>query len=210
VTGQLGAAPSGAATLGLIAGDYVRVYHPTRAGAGAVNQAPGCAENVRASEDPNGWGAQPDIWIYAAILAADHSFVVDNWACGSGLGNLNIYGSIAENYRGPVGIVGGRSGSVISAPPNTLCTSRRHFVVHVVQVPGRMYRRVNVRLNGHRVATTTTKRGVTAAVDLRGLPKGTYVLRIMLETIHGRKITRTRTYHTCAATPIHPKRPSAL
>ncbi len=203
VAGQLGAAPSGAATLGLIAGDYVRVYHPTRSGA---NQAPGCVENVGASEDPNGWGAQPDIWIYAAILAADHSFVVDNWACGSGLGDLNVYGSIAENYRGPVGIIGGSGGGVISSPPRSVCESRRHFIVHVLQIPGRGYRRVNVLLNGHRVVTKSTKRGVTAAVDLRGLPKGTYVLRMMLETTHGRRITATRTYHTCAAAPIRPKR----
>ena len=163
-----------------------------------------------ASEDPNGWGVQPDIWIYAAILAADHSFVVDNWACGSGLGNLNLYGSIAENYRGPVGTIGGGSAGVISAPLSTACASRRHFIVHVVQIPGLMYRRIKVLLNGRRVATTTTRRGFTAAVDLRGLPKGTYALRIMLETTHGQKITGTRTYHTCAATPIHPNRPPAL
>jgi hypothetical protein len=211
VAGQLGAAPSGAATLGLIAGDYVRVYHPTRAGAG--NQAPGCgAENLRAAEDPNGWGAQPDIWIYAALLAADHSFVVDNWKCGSELGELNVYGSVAENYRGPVGTIGGGGGGsgVTSPPPTTVCTSRRHFIVHVVQIPGLRYRRVNVVLNGHRIATRTTERGVTAAVDLRGLPKGTYVLRITLETTHGRKITGARTYRTCAATPIPPKRSPAL
>jgi|GEM_PF-2732722 len=217
VTGQLGAAPSGPATLGLIAGNYVRVYHPTRTA--AANEGSNGCENVGASEDPNGWGSQPDIWIYAAILAADDSFVVDNWGCGSELGNLNVYGSVAQNYRGIVGTVGG-SVRVISAPPSsappsiappsTACASRRRFVVHVVQIPGLTYRRINVLLNGHRLATRTTKRGVTVTVALRGLPKGTYVLRIMAETTHGRKITGTRTYHTCAATPIHPKRPPTL
>ena len=203
VAGQLGAAPSGTATLGLVAGSYVRVYHPINA-----------CENAAASEDPNGWGSQPNIWIYAAILAADDSFLVDNFECGSELGNLNVYGSIAQNYRGIV-IRGGGPGTVISAPPSTAptstaCASRRRFDVHVVQISGLRYRRINVTLNGHRVTTKTTKRGVTAAVDLRGRPKGTYVLRVTVETTHGQKIIGTRTYHTCAATPIHPGRPPTL
>ena len=203
VAGQLGAAPSGAATLGLVAGDYVRIYHPTRIS--TVGGATECGENVAASEDPNGWGAQPDIWIYAAILAADHSLVVDNWACGAGLGQLNIYGSLAENYRGPVGTIGGGGGAVISQPPQAMCVSRRRFVVHLVRIPGLVYRRVRVLLNGHLLASRTTERGVTVDVDLRGRPRGTYVLRITIETTRGRSITGTRTYHTCAATPIHPK-----
>ncbi len=232
VAGSLGSEPTGTAVLGLIAGHYVRIYHPVgttypELGQGRCNESDvfnratklceytnrelTCdAPNLSASEDPNGWGAQADIWIYAAILAADHSFVVDNWACGSELGDLNVYGSIAANYRGIVGTIGGGGGGVLSAPPSTVCASRRHFIVHVLQIPGLTYRRINVVLNGHHVATRATKRGVTAAVDLRGQPKGTYVLRIMVETTHGRKITGTRTYHTCAATPIHPKRPPTL
>jgi hypothetical protein len=236
VAGSLGSEPTGTAMLGLIAGDYVRIYHPVGTsyselgdgrcnGWDLLNKATKLCEymnsegtcdapNLAASEDPNGWGAQPDIWIYAAILAADHSLVVDNWACGTGLGDLNVYGSVAGNYRGIVGIAGSDSADAISAPPTTppssVCASQRHFVVHVDQLPGLVYRRVKVVLNGHRLATRITKRGVTAAVDLRGLPKGSYVLRITVETTHGRKITATRTYRTCAAMPIHPKRPSAL
>jgi len=206
VAGDLGIAPSGTATLGLIAGDYVRIYHPTSTS--AVNWVRGC-ENLGASEDPNGWGAQSNIWIYAAILAAEDSFVVDNFACGSWLGDLNVYGSVAQNYRGVVGTIGG-GGAVISPPPSTECTSRRRFIVHIVRASGLRYRRIDVTLNGHRLATRTTKQGITAAVDLQGRPKGTYALRIMVETTHGRKITGTRTYHTCVATPIHPKRPPTL
>jgi hypothetical protein len=211
VAGRLGAAPSGPATLGLLAGNYVRIYHPTSAG--AVDGGGRC-ENLSASEDPNGWGAQRDIWIYAAILAADHSFVVDNYACGSELGKLNVYGSVAQNYRGIVGTLGGGGSRVTGAPPETpprtVCTSRRRFVVHVVETRGLTYRRINVVLNGHRVPARTTKRGVTAVVDLQGRPQGTYILRITVETTRGRKITGTRTYRTCAITPIHPKRPATL
>ena len=46
-------------------------------------------------------------YIYAAILSTSHSFLVDNWKCGEELGKLHVYGAIAQDYRGPVGVVGG-------------------------------------------------------------------------------------------------------
>jgi hypothetical protein len=226
VADSLGSEPSGTATLGLIAGGYVRIYHPVARthpcndSSDVINKVTGGCEytntqstcdapNLSASEDPNGWGAQPNIWIYAAILADAHSFAIDNWVCGSALGDLNVYGSIAENYRGVVGTSssggGVTAGTPPSTPPKPACTSRRDFIVHVRQIRGLVYQRVKVTLNGHRIAARTTKRGVTTTVDLRGRRRGTYVLRITVETIHGQKITRTRIYHTCAATPARPQ-----
>jgi hypothetical protein len=41
------------------------------------------------------------------MLATQHSLIVDNSGCGAGLGNLNIYGAIGQNYRGVVGRSGG-------------------------------------------------------------------------------------------------------
>ncbi len=103
VTGNLGQAPTGTATLGLVAGNDVRIYHPVSA-TGADRPDPGCtASSLDQAEDPNKWGSQPNIWIYAAILAIGHTFIVDNYGCGPGLGLLNVYGSIAIDYRGPVG-----------------------------------------------------------------------------------------------------------
>ena len=37
-----------------------------------------------------------------------------------------------------------------------------------------------------------------ALVDLRGLPKGTFKLKIAVVATDGRLITGTRTYHTCS------------
>jgi Tfp pilus assembly protein PilX len=67
------------------------------------NTSSGCdAKNLNASEDPNGWGSfEPTI--DAAILSTAHSFIVDNYACGAHLGNLHVWGSIAQFWRGPVG-----------------------------------------------------------------------------------------------------------
>lgn len=44
--------------------------------------------------------------IDAAILALEDSFYVNNWFSGS-YGTLNVFGSIAQNFRGPVGQSGG-------------------------------------------------------------------------------------------------------
>jgi len=92
VAGKLGAEPTGTDTLGLIAGRYVRVYHPlTSTNCGSAENEPTSLENP---------------WIYAAILSTNHSFAVDNYACGELLGNLNVYGAIAQRFRGIVGLVG--------------------------------------------------------------------------------------------------------
>ncbi len=74
---------------GLIANNFVRVYHP-------VNYSSGnCAGNAT--------GGPGSITIEAALLALNHSFIVDNWFCGSPVGTLTVYGAIAQYYRGPVG-----------------------------------------------------------------------------------------------------------
>jgi hypothetical protein len=75
--------------LGLIANNFVRLYHPV--------------DNPSSSSCANVTGALQDPVIHAAILALNHSFIVDNWYCGAGLGDLEINGAIAQRYRGPVG-----------------------------------------------------------------------------------------------------------
>jgi Tfp pilus assembly protein PilX len=83
-TGQtLGNEATGTATLGLIATNYVRVYHPCSGGT-------------------NGFGALKNPYIYGAILSTAHSFVADNPECGARLGELHVFGAIAQNYRGVV------------------------------------------------------------------------------------------------------------
>jgi hypothetical protein len=75
------APPTGTATLGLVANEYVRVQHD-------------CTGN-------------PNITIDAAMLTLAHSFFVDNYDCGgSSLGKLTIHGAIAQQFRGVVGQIG--------------------------------------------------------------------------------------------------------
>lgn len=65
--------------LGLIAGKFLRVSHPT------------------CTNTPS------NIKIDAAILTLDGSFTVDNYWCGGALGNLSVTGAIAQLHRGVVG-----------------------------------------------------------------------------------------------------------
>ncbi len=76
--------------LGLIANNFIRIYHP-------CNYA----------EGKNGAGSMENPTIEAALLAINHSFIVDNYDCGSSLGTLTVKGAISQKYRGPVGTTGG-------------------------------------------------------------------------------------------------------
>jgi hypothetical protein len=85
--------PTGGQLLGLVANDFVRLYHPVTNRTGTS-----CPYNAA-----NGTGSLQDPQIYAAILAVNHSFIVDNYDCGAQLGTLTVWGAIAQLFRGPVG-----------------------------------------------------------------------------------------------------------
>jgi hypothetical protein len=74
--------------------------------------------------------------------------------------------------------------------------SRRNFTIRIRQRRGRTYTSVQVFLNRRAVATRRGSR-VTAPINLRGLPKGRYVVRIVVVTTQGEVITGTRRYRTC-------------
>jgi len=80
-------------------------------------------------------------------------------------------------------------------PSTKACVSRRHFRIRVKKGS---YKTVVVWVNGRRVKSLKGKR-ITAAVDLRGLPKGTFKVKIAATLATGKVVTDTRTYRTCTA-----------
>jgi hypothetical protein len=101
-----GGAP--APVLGLTANNFVRVRHeinPTRPSTADQGQcgSPGTEAGT------NGTNYFKNLQIDAAILAIKHSFIVDNYDCGSAsnLLDLTINGAIAQTFRGTVGTGGG-------------------------------------------------------------------------------------------------------
>jgi type II secretory pathway pseudopilin PulG len=88
--------PTTGAVLGLIANNFVRVYHPLTGSRSSSYGSCGSSKN-NTSEDLT------NAVIYAAILAVNHSFIIDNFDCGEPLGKLTVYGAIAQIFRGTVG-----------------------------------------------------------------------------------------------------------
>ncbi len=125
--------PTTNALLGLIANNFVRIYHPVvptypsvilskketckTNGAGEtekLNAKKECeyTDNAAECDAPNAAGDLENPKIYAAMLAVKHAVIVNNYICGlPELGNLNVYGAVAGLYTN--GFTGEFSGSSI-------------------------------------------------------------------------------------------------
>jgi len=98
--------PTTNAMLGLIANNFVRIYHPltgTRGKKYKECKVGSAAESTNAPEDLK------EPIIYAAMLAVKHAVIVDNFDCGKPeLGHLNVYGALAGLFsNGLTGIIEG-------------------------------------------------------------------------------------------------------
>jgi hypothetical protein len=97
---------NGNVVMGLIATNFVRVYHPVLP---LSRTTQGCTSTNTATSGGSvaPYGPSPtNIRIDAAILSLNHSFIVDNYYCGGTLGTLTINGALAQSFRGPVGTGG--------------------------------------------------------------------------------------------------------
>lgn len=102
---------------------------------------------------------------------------------------------------------------VLPLPSNRRCTSRRAFPIRVRRYRGLRFSFAIVAVNGRRVAVyvyTTRRIRVTrigarylnvrrfrAFVDLRGLARGRYAVRVTAVTADGQVLSFTRRYRTC-------------
>lgn len=77
------------------------------------------------------------------------------------------------------------------------CSSVRHIVVHV---RGR-YQRGSAKVAGRAFQFTFSRSRARVAIDLAGLAKGTYQVKIELRSRHGRTVKQLRTYRTCRSGP---------
>jgi hypothetical protein len=86
---------------------------------------------------------------------------------------------------------------IVTLPSAHVCASRRHFRIHL-RNHGLHPLSATVFVNGKRVKVVKGAH-LAAAIDLRGLPKGTIRVRITIRYREGRALTGVRTYHTCTA-----------
>ena len=89
----------------------------------------------------------------------------------------------------------GRNG-IIDSPSNNRCVSRRYFRIRLRRAYWPTIVGVTVRLRG--VTRVLRRPPWGTIVDLRGLPRGRFAVRITALTTTGRTIRGTRRYRTCA------------
>jgi Tfp pilus assembly protein PilX len=90
--------------LGLVANNYVEIYHPITSG--STDSDGNEVNNYYNLDLPGSSQAFHNPTIQAAILSVQHSFRVQNYAYGEdNLGSITINGAIAQKYRGIVGTI---------------------------------------------------------------------------------------------------------
>jgi len=132
-------------------------------------------------------------------------------------GTFDYFCSIHPSMRGtvvvaPVAQQGGNEGTPaaqdtsgvqvgkLGGPP--VCTSARNFRIRIRAPRGESIVGASVTVNGKPVDVRAEPMRIgwrfTAPVDLRGLPKGTYDVRIKARAADGRTLRGSRRYRTCA------------
>ncbi|MDX6588146.1 MAG: hypothetical protein QOI31_2619 [Solirubrobacterales bacterium] len=104
---------SGNGMLGLIANNFVRVFHPFANPASSLTTTTQTSRSSCGS-GANGTNSVNNLRIDAAILSIQHSFIVDHYSCGVPLGNLTVNGAIAQRFRGAVGTFSQATGNAVS------------------------------------------------------------------------------------------------
>ncbi len=105
---------------------------------------------------------------------------------------------VAVVVKKPIAPPAIKPSAVFTLPSNKKCASRRSFRIRLKSPKGVKLASATVRVNGKLVKTVKGKR-LTAPVDLRGLPKGSFTVKVEARTTDGRVVRDTRRYRTCVA-----------
>ncbi len=89
-----------------------------------------------------------------------------------------------------------KSAAAFSLPAAKTCASRRAFSIRIRKVPGVTFVKATVKVNGKQVKAIKRAR-ISAPVDLKGLPKGSFTVSITATASDGRTVTGKRVYKTC-------------
>jgi hypothetical protein len=77
------------------------------------------------------------------------------------------------------------------------CFSNRVFRIHLRDPKNDPLKEVVVTLRGRRITVVRHAGVIVSAINLRGLPKGTFTIKIRATTVLGHHLSESRTYHTC-------------
>lgn len=161
-------------------------------------------------------GATPILYAATPVTPGAHALYLSIFDQGDSiLDSAVLLDNLVVGKAGPGGCKGGASttqqvapttatgpatifgpNGIVSAPSNKTCISRRNFRIKIRKRKGLTYIAAFVWVNNKRVATRRGSR-ITAPVDLRGLPRGRYTVKIRVVASTGQVITGTRRYRTC-------------
>lgn len=85
----------------------------------------------------------------------------------------------------------------VGLPSNQKCYSRRDFRIHLHEPTYDPFKKVLVTIGKHRLSVLRHGNTFAATVDLKGLPRGAFTVRIHITTVLGHRFSGSRTYHTC-------------
>jgi hypothetical protein len=109
-------------------------------------------------------------------------------------------GTIVERPPGGIPPIFGKGG-LVSAPSTRRCVSRRKFRIRIRERGGIKIETAQVFLDRKRIKVVRrrvfSRKRHTARINLRGLPKGIFRIRIVVLTTQGDTKRGTRKYRTC-------------
>ena len=186
----------------LLDGDTVVANAPVSAGTWTLtlNNVPDGSHAYSAvATDSNGCTA-PSNTVHVTV----HTTSGGGGSSGNGGGGGNGAGGSMTTSAGSMNPSGSAVGDTKGAGAGkhkkrkgAVCSSKRKFIIRIRTHHARLVS-ATITVNGKVVKTLRGKR-ITAPVDLRGLPRGGFTVRIRAVAANGRVFTGKRVYHTCTA-----------
>jgi hypothetical protein len=108
------------------------------------------------------------------------------------------YGCVNSALSAPLP-ASGTAGSKehLSLPSAKQCLSVRLFKIHLLDPKNDPLKTVSVTIKKRKFSTLRKGKYIIATVNLKGLPRGTFTLKIHATTVLGHSLSASRTYHTC-------------
>ena len=113
----------------------------------------------------------------------------------------------ATTVTAPPPLAALKSAEIIKLPSSKACVSRRSLRIRLVRPKTTALVSAVVLVNGKRVKTVKGTR-ITAPVDLKGLPKGRFTVKITATTADGRTVSGVRRYRTRSVKRKGSRKPS--
>jgi hypothetical protein len=111
------------------------------------------------------------------------------------------YGGVSSALTAPLPVVSkeGVTKESLSLPSAKKCLSARLFQIHLLDPKNDPLKKVSITIKGYKKKIATARKGkyIVATINLKGLPKGAFTVKIKATTVLGHTLSASRTYHTC-------------